>query len=357
MKDCTVKLFVFLLLFSYAIVPAQQKPKCFQCKQEINGEYIKAGDKTFHPEHFICAGCGKVIRGEYKDKNNEFYHPDCYAKKAGLICAYCNKLLNGEYVVYENKKYHKDCLREHVLEKCAVCGEPIDDRFVIDGYKNKYHAYHKNEYPECSCCGRLICGVITGGGVKYPDGRNVCSICYKTAVSDQNTIKYLLSKVKSKLVSMGLNFGSAPINIKGVDRNELKNNDPDFNTETRGYCNSQVRTETLNGRIIKKVSSHQILVLKGIPEILMESIIAHELMHAWMNDNTSNSQPARIREGSCNFISYLYLNSRPPSQTEEYIRQLEENPDPVYGEGFRIIKNRFISKRLNELLNYLIRSN
>jgi hypothetical protein len=85
----------------------------------------------------------------------------------------------------------------------------------------------------------------------------------------------------------------------------------------------------------------------------MEAIISHELMHAWIFQNTKNELLAEVSEGSCNFISYLYLLSSVNPEIQYMLKRMEQNPDPVYGKGYLRIKERFGGKPLSTLLEYL----
>ena len=92
-----------------------------------------------------------------------------------------------------------------------------------------------------------------------------------------------------------------------------------------------------------------------MPLVLTESTIAHELMHVWLNDNTKNNHTNRVREGSCNYISYLYLKSLNQHEASDFMTMLEKDPDPIYGKGFLEIKSRYEGKEISELFNYLRR--
>ena len=159
--------------------------------------------------------------------------------------------------------------------------------------------------------------------------------------------------MKSKLITIGLKFGSNPISIRGVDRNELKKNAKNYSRNTQGYCDSRSEIYTTNGAVTSKITKHKILVLNGIPQMLMESIIAHELMHAWIYDNTKHEQGLTTIEGSCNYIRYLYLKTLPSNKSLQYIRKMIKDPDPAYGTGFREIKERFEGKQFDVFLNFL----
>jgi len=229
----------------------------------------------------------------------------------------------------------------------------LEDTFIEDIYHIKYHKYHKNEYPVCDCCNRIICQRVTQGGRRYSDGRNICNICFASAVFDQREIERLLEKVAYRLTGLGIKFNLRNIRIIGVDRNILKNKAKNFTDKMQGCCNSETITKYTNDKQTNRTFTHVIYILSGIPATTIESTIAHELMHSWIFENTKNNLPDRICEGSCNYTAYLYLQTINSSAATEVLKLLENDPDPVYGKGFLEIRNKFQFKSVNNFLSFL----
>lgn len=333
---------------------AQSDIKCNYCNKEISGNYIQVENLYFHTNHFICSHCKKVISGLFTINDEKFYHPDCNAVLEGLICSYCNKVINGEYTEQSGKKYHRSCYENNIVPKCAICSEPLTGQYAIDAYGNEYHYVHSNEFKECDNCGRLICKSLTNGGRQYSDGRHICGICYSDAVFDLVTVKRLYSGVITRLRSLGMKFNNNNISIKSVDQNELRKAAGNYyNSSAHGYCRSDAQNEYLNNKLSKSVIKHTIFVLNGIPSINTEAVIAHELMHVWLVENTENNHSDQLREGSCNFIAYLYLISLNNSKSTGVIKLLENDQDNVYGKGFNMVRSKFKNQDLNRFLDYL----
>jgi hypothetical protein len=311
--------------------------------------------KYFHPEHFVCAKCSKPISGEYQTENGWFYHPDCFAKAKGLVCGVCNQTLTGEYIVVEGKPYHSECYKNRVALRCAVCGEPILGEYSTDVYNNAFHSEHLNTLEKCSNCGRLICARITNGGKKMNDGRVVCNICYAKAVVSSSELQILLDRVRYRLGSFGIALRSGAVSVQAIDRVKLNQFYGNMGSidELRGFCKTSTKEEQRNGRTIAKEYAHTIYVLNGIPTLDAEAIIAHELTHAWINENNDADIPQAISEGSCNYISYVYLKNSSDASAAAIITRMMNNPDPVYGGGFRNIKTRFEGSSMDKLLSYL----
>jgi hypothetical protein len=87
-----------------------------------------------------------------------------------------------------------------------------------------------------------------------------------------------------------------------------------------------------------------ILILYGLPRLLTGSILAHELMHAWLRLGGHLGLAPRVEEGLCQLMALLWLDSRQqelaPGSFEERLQsclasQIRTDPSEVYGDGFR----------------------
>ena len=153
---------------------------------------------------------------------------------------------------------------------------------------------------------------------------------------------------------MGISLNKNNISVQVVDKNELKriSGMEKFN-KLEGFCNSESQTDYVNGIKNKTRFNHKIYMLSGLPPLNIEGILAHELMHAWIDENTPNEQQPAVREGSCNLISYQYLLYSSDPDVKYLLLYMDKNTDPVYGTGFQKIKNKFYGKPVAALLDYL----
>jgi hypothetical protein len=138
--------------------------------------------------------------------------------------------------------------------------------------------------------------------------------------------------------------------------------------ETRGLCLSEEQTITTvlgnhadgyggyplhHNTEIRKLTRHcevtAILVLYGLPRLLTGSILAHELMHAWLRlDGHFPNLDNDIEEGICQVIAHIWLKDELEKMTrksrsstthqrlgEFFLHQIETDSSPIYGDGFR----------------------
>ncbi|MCF8414000.1 MAG: protein DA1 [Melioribacteraceae bacterium] len=342
------------LLSNY--LSAQSRAICYTCNEPISGQYLVLDGKKFHPDHFLCDKCKLPISGSYQKESNKYYHLDCFSEMKGLYCAFCGEVFTGGYIEVNGKKYHKLCFENNVAERCWICNNPLSGGFLSDIYGNKFHSIHENELERCNNCNRLISENSTEGGVQYNDGRSICNICYNNAVNGQKAVEAALSMVISDLEQKGIKINSDNISIRASDRKILQSAAGlSYSSKMQGFCDTQTKVETLNGKEVSRNVKHTIYALTGVPERYIQTTIAHELMHVWLHENTTDKQNEILREGSCNFASYLFLKDKSDNLSKEILLGLENDPDPAYGNGFRLVKNRFKDRPIVDLLNFLIK--
>ncbi|MBI5726433.1 MAG: protein DA1 [Ignavibacteriales bacterium] len=355
-----LKYVLFLLCVFSAVTTAQDR--CSKCRQEITGQFIAVEGLFFHPEHFLCHECKLPIEGSYSKRDGFFVHPECSAKAQGMACAVCGKALEGTYIKADGKSYHQNCFENSVAQKCAVCLKPITGDYITDIYSNMYHAEHKNESPQCENCSRLISENLSLGGYDYKDGRHICGKCYNSAIFDEASIQHLVRKVVSALRGLGFETPMQHVTFTAVDRIGLqKAAGSKYTPSMRGICNASTKTTTIkteNRRSTKREEkSFRVYVLNGVPAVNIEATIAHELMHVWMYQNTDPSFTHPLLEGLCNYTAYLYLSTVNSFEASILIKGFTEDPDPVYGDGFRVVRSKFEGKPVNSFLRYAVSGN
>ena len=95
-------------------------------------------------------------------------------------------------------------------------------------------------------------------------------------------------------------------------------------------------TLTFFNRPIRSKDEFSILILTGLAPDYFRGVAAHELAHDWMQENLPHIDDPQIREGFAEFVAWAY------AKEEELTRvpwRMEQNTDPVYGDGFRKVRD------------------
>lgn len=296
--------------------------RCQQCRAPIIGAAVQVGRVAFHPEHFRCASCDRPI--------------------------------SGQFLVAEGSGYHPSCYRNHLAPRCDLCREGILGDSLLDHWGNRYHLGHRGKVPECRYCGRFISPQTSEGGVAYGDGRTVCTLCHRTAVSTVPGARELAERVRAMLISWGVPVPDAvPLSL--VDRNQLARvlrGQGHALDKTNAF--TAMRWETVGRQVTRReVTIH---ILSGLPRDLFEGTMAHEFLHVW---NFVSGHPAHtpaLEEGACNYLKYRVHEQQEGTYAAYQRTSMETDPDPAYGEGFRRARRYAERNGLAALLRLLERS-
>ena len=231
---------------------------------------------------------------------------------------------------------------------CSYCGKVISGRYFIDNWGNNYCAEHKNTLPRCDYCGRLISEKLTGGGKAYSDGRKICGICIKTAVSKVDSGRKILQEIHDQLEGFGIVIRPFRPEFTLIDRSRLRQLDR-TGREKQGYA--VFNRKTVNGKITD--FSLQVFILNGLPEVNFRSTCAHELMHIWFYSRGITDASAMMVEGSCNMASYLVLNGIKSPEAALLIRNLSEDKSRIYGKGFQKARSMVERKGIRGWLDHI----
>lgn len=222
--------------------------------------------------------------------------------------------------------------------ECVICNHEIKGKYYLDFWKNAVCVEHfeRKEAVFCSSCSSIMAKDRKNF---LADGRWMCSTCLAQVVSQPDQVLKIKKLVLNRLVDEGVSFKdkkleTTPIEIVGVNRlAQLRCQPPSITQKGLTLTRSVFSVGgTLFGNSPKM--SHHIYILDNLIKIEFAGTLAHELMHVWQNENQIKlSVP--ICEGLCNLGSWLAYNRIISSKTPYFLKVLQDNPDPVYGEGFR----------------------
>ncbi len=282
-----------------------------------------------------CAYCKKQItQGEYLYDNNIYYHKACYYEHVAPRCAVCKKVIEGQHVVQDGNLYHETCYKSQIAIRCTYCDEVLMGAYLTTNWGENYCPEHKGKVPECLYCGRLIGDRHNHGGKTYADGRQVCGICLQTAVNTQSEAESLLAEVKERLGGLGIRIDVEDIPLQLVDRDELGRQFGDDAVRYSAF--SKKDFHTWFGKEIRK--RYSIYILDGMPRMHFIPALAHELMHVWQYENAPAGNIPQLCEGSCNYAALLVLRQIGGKEMEYQIAMLDNDNDPVYGDGYRRVR-------------------
>ena len=291
-------------IFHTMSITRSSPPICKQCGQPIWEGYITALGATWHPEHFLCAACHQPIG-------------------------------SARFNLHEGAPYHPECYRQQVAPRCAYCGKPLVGEYMIDHWGTKYCKEHPKQYPACSFCGRLVPpqqqeqGVSSSGSVR-------CPACRASAIENVEQARPVFSQLIRWVNSQGLMYNNLHLTLELCDRPKLAKL-LKVHAETHALGVTTGETHTLNGRVTRTEVSG-VAILEGLPTTLFQGTTIHELGHVWLIVHGVKGLPSWAEEGFCELLSYRYYTQLNTPESRYYAKGIEQNPNPVYGEGFRRVR-------------------
>lgn len=327
-----------------------------------------------YPEASTCAGCKRQLYGRSLTCLGRKWHPSCFC------CSSCNRAIEDrEFSVQGNMPYHRDCYKKSFHPKCEICHDfiPPNTQGLIEYrshpfWDQKYCPVHERDGSRrCCSCDRIETVDEKNQYTSLGDGRKSCSECLESNIMDTRDCQPLYRDILKFYRNRGMPIEQEipMLLVKRPALNNAREAEKDEHIhapETRGLCLSEEQTittvyetapdeygylhpETEARKLTRHCEVTAILVLFGLPRLLTGSILAHELMHAWIRlDGRFPPLENEVEEGICQVIAHIWLKeeleklNRKGTGTastkrlgEFFLHQIETDSSPVYGDGFR----------------------
>ncbi|XP_010444941.1 PREDICTED: protein DA1-related 1-like [Camelina sativa] len=199
-------------------------------------------------------------------------------------------------------------------------------------WMQKYCPSHERDgTPRCCSCERM-----EPKDTKYlilDDGRKLCLECLDSAIMDTHECQPLYIDIREFYEGLHMKV-EQQIPMLLVERSALneamegEKHGHHHLPETRGLCLSEEQTVTTvlrrprigagyklidmitePCRLIRRCEVTAILILYGLPRLLTGSILAHEMMHAWLRLNGYPNLRPEVEEGICQVLAHMWLDS------------------------------------------------
>ncbi|KAG4993488.1 hypothetical protein JHK86_030315 [Glycine max] len=394
----------------------QESLKIGSPPQYDNGSSILSFPHLFPPGYRICAGCKTEIgQGRFLSCMGGVWHPECFC------CHACHlPITDYEFSMSSNRPYHKSCYREKHHPRCDVCKNfiPTNSSGLIEYrahpfWLQKYCPSHELDGTS-RCCS---CERMEPRDTKYlllDDGRKLCLECLDSSIMDTHECQPLYLEIQEFYEGLNMKL-EQQIPMLLVERQALneamegEKNGHHHLPETRGLCLSEEQTVTTISRrpriaagyraidmitepyrLIRCCEVTAILVLYGLPRLLTGSILAHEMMHAWLRLKGYPNLSPEVEEGICQVLAHMWLESElysgfgndgassstsslssssPSSSSvstkkgkrsdfekklgDFFKHQIESDTSSAYGDGFRLGNQAMVKYGLKRTLDHI----
>ena len=294
----------------------------------------------------ICPDCHKVVSAlDAVEICGKFYHKKC------RICHKCGKVINDDFLhpkqVFNGHYYHFNCL--HLVQICCICGKETR-KYVRDYWGTVACEEHGGI---CQYCGSIVKKGQSFNYTYIRDGerivreRQICEECVQSIVKTPEQIERCRSEVMSVFMAHGITGIPNDIPISLSDMRE--------ESEKKGmgvWGLNYGRISSSRSRYSCEISIHE-----NLPYLVFKGVLAHELLHSWIA-LYAIQLPKNEEEGLCNLGKFLILKQEKSKEADYLIHwALEENKDPIYGDGYRLMKKRLEKLGWKGLMDALLWEN
>ena len=290
-----------------------------------------------------------------------------FAARNVMTCDWCGKRIssNASFLRTEDKVFCSEkCFNayaESLLPVCDVCGRRFHEGFTSDGKNFCSKACLETTFHECSHCHRREPkGFIIGDDVficdyckslpacascqmpldKFAkdlgDGRSICRDCARDGIFSQAEMDATMKTLRQQLADKFKMSTDHAIQYELCNRDVLRKETSGSGEHELGLFVFLRNTLTFFNRPIHNKDEFRILILNGLPPDFFRGVGAHELAHDWMQENLPHIEDPQMREGFAEFVSWLYAKSE---KLDRVPWRMEQNTDPVYGDGFRKVRD------------------
>ncbi|KAK4584393.1 hypothetical protein RGQ29_022214 [Quercus rubra] len=369
---------------SYPLAEDEQLAKALQESYPLEEDELLA--KALHesllespPRYGICAGCNTEISpGKILRCMDAIWHAECFR------CHACNlPIKDREFSTSGKHRFHKSCRKKPHRPICDVCKNfiPKYSAGLIECrerpfWKQQFCPSHEHDRtPQCCSCERM-----ETRDRKYlllDDGRKLCLECLDSAVMDTNECQPLYIEIQNFFEGLHMKV-EQEIPMFLVERQALnvamdgEKKGHHHMPETKGVCLSEEQTVTTISRrpkmvdnqiidlktephrLIRRCEVTAILVLYGLPRLLTGSILAHEMMHAWLRLKGYPNLSPKVEEGICQVLAHMWMESEILSASGSDVASSSSSSSPSSASSSKKGKRSEFEKKLGEFFKHQI---
>lgn len=215
------------------------------------------------------------------------------------------------------------------------------------------HVEHFSQTGLCGTCSRIFPKRNAIKEQFFADGRMTCGPCLRDGIFKLDLLKEVEKRIWPTLMQVGFAKPKGKITLQLVDRTTLLREAAKISASgnLRGLTLTKYKV-VKGGKNPGTTFEHRIFVLSGLPYVECVSVLAHEHIHIWLNERFIESTPP-IVEGFCNLASSLVLQKEKSKLSSILLENMDKSSSPVYGAGYRMMKQKLAQAGWPALLNEL----
>lgn len=202
----------------------------------------------------------------------------------------------------------------------------------------------------CVLCGRPHDTDPAPGWQPIIGSRLRCPTCAVGAVDTQADARRCLPTVRREMASIGIVLDT-PVRVEIVEGGRLDQASAGIDN---GVLLGITEQRCVPGQ--RRLEVIRIQIIGGLTPTHFGRSVAHELGHAWLAQRGATAVDQMIEEGVCELFAHAWLKRQGSALATELRAQLRDNPDPVYGDGYRAVHAAVRCAGIGTVLDIVVRT-
>lgn len=219
-----------------------------------------------------------------------------------------------------------------------VCGSPPVDRYVLSLHGEATCVRHPTE-GTCALCGRPRHNGERGWA-RFTSAAARCPTCAGQAVDTREEARRHIPAVRAEMARLGIELDQR-VRVTLVE--------PDLINGDGGLCLGRTLRRTWMETSVTDVLG--IEIARGLTTTHFGATLAHEIGHAWLAQRGAPDLPPPLEEGVCELFAGAWLKRRSSGFAAALRDSTLKNPDPVYGAGYRMVRDSVVSHGIAVVLD------
>ncbi|HEV7450255.1 MAG TPA: protein DA1 [Pseudonocardiaceae bacterium] len=231
---------------------------------------------------------------------------------------------------------------------CTLCGrQPVGA--VEVSLHGELTCAHHGVSGRCVLCGRAGDADPAPGWRPILGSRLRCPTCAAGAVETQADARRYLPSVRREMTSIGIRLDT-PVRVEVVDGREFH----PAAVAGEGILLGVTEQRRTPGQ--RWVEVARIQIIRGLTPTHFGRTVAHELGHAWLAQRGVTAAAPMVEEGVCELFAHAWLKRQGSALAAAMRAHLRDNPDPVYGGGFRAVHGSVVRHGIDAVLHDVART-
>jgi Protein DA1 len=226
---------------------------------------------------------------------------------------------------------HQEVDAGELAVTCTVCHQPPAAPYVLSLHGEVTCADHP-VLGRCVLCARPR-SENSAGWSQFTIGTTRCPTCAGNAVETQQQARAHIPLIRREMSAAGIELPTR-VRVELRDPDALGLGAPRAGS---GMCLGITRTVEWSRDGACEVIG--IEIARGLTPVHFGQTVAHEIGHAWLAQRGAKDLEHKLAEGVCELFAGAWLKRRGGSFASALRDSLLTNPDPVYGGGYRMVRN------------------